>query len=40
MEQYLRDAGFDEVSYVVGAAARGIMTARKQRRSMNDCSTE
>jgi SAM-dependent methyltransferase len=29
MEQYLRDAGFHDVSYVAGAAARGIMTARK-----------
>jgi SAM-dependent methyltransferase len=30
MEQYLRDAGFHDVSYVAGAAARGIMTARKR----------
>lgn len=30
MEQYLRDAGFRDVNYVAGAAARGIMTARKQ----------
>ena len=29
MEQYLSDAGFDDVGYVAGAAARGIMTARK-----------
>ena len=30
MEQYLCDAGFRHVTYVAGAAARGIMTARKQ----------
>jgi predicted O-methyltransferase YrrM len=29
MEQYLGDAGFRDVAYVAGAAARGIMTARK-----------
>jgi len=29
MEQYLGDAGFRDVTYVAGAAARGIMTARK-----------
>ena len=29
MEQYLRDAGFRDVAYVAGAAARGVMTARK-----------
>ena len=30
MEQYLRDVGFHDVTYVAGAAARGIMTARKR----------
>jgi O-methyltransferase len=30
MEQYLQDAGFGDVTYVAGAAARGIMTARKK----------
>lgn len=30
MEQYLGDAGFRDVAYVAGAAARGIMTARKR----------
>jgi len=30
MEQYLREAGFRDVTYVAGAAARGIMTARKR----------
>jgi predicted O-methyltransferase YrrM len=29
MERYLNDAGFHDVMYVGGAAARGIMTARK-----------
>jgi predicted O-methyltransferase YrrM len=30
MEQYLRDAGFDDVTYLSSAAARGVMTARKR----------
>ncbi|HEU4939548.1 MAG TPA: methyltransferase [Vicinamibacterales bacterium] len=30
MEQYLRDAGFSEVTSVAGAAARGIMTAKRR----------
>ena len=29
MERYLDDAGFHDVRYVAGAAARGVMTARK-----------
>jgi O-methyltransferase domain/Dimerisation domain len=29
MERYLHDAGFRDVTYVAGAAARGIMTAKK-----------
>jgi hypothetical protein len=29
METYLTEAGFREARYVAGAAARGIMTARK-----------
>jgi hypothetical protein len=29
MEGYLTDAGFRDVMYVTGAAARGIMTATK-----------
>ncbi len=29
MEQYLSDAGFRDMTYVAGAAARGVMTARK-----------
>ena len=29
MERYLNDAGFKDVAYVAGAAARGTMTARK-----------
>jgi predicted O-methyltransferase YrrM len=30
MEQYLREAGFHETTYVAGAAARGIMTGKKK----------
>lgn len=30
MEEYLRDARFDDVKYVAGAAARGVMTGRKR----------
>jgi len=33
METYLVDAGFVEPAYVAGAAARGVMTARKEGRS-------
>jgi predicted nicotinamide N-methyase len=29
MERYLHDAGFRDVTYIAGAAARGIMTAKK-----------
>ena len=29
MESYLVDAGFSDVAYVAGAAARGTVTARK-----------
>jgi hypothetical protein len=29
MEGYLRQAGFHDVTYVHGAAARGVMTARR-----------
>jgi hypothetical protein len=29
MERYLDDAGFRDVTFVDGAATRGIMTARK-----------
>jgi hypothetical protein len=31
METYLSEAGFGEVRYVAGAAARGIMTATRAR---------